>query len=54
MVTEIKLNPSRVTEDRVVSTTCPYCGVGCTLELHVKDDFIYKVTSPFEIAGQPR
>ncbi len=34
--------------DRVVSTTCPYCGVGCNLELHIKDDFIFKVTSPFE------
>jgi formate dehydrogenase alpha subunit len=34
--------------DRVVSSTCPYCGVGCTLQLHVKDDFIYKVTSPFD------
>jgi formate dehydrogenase alpha subunit len=34
--------------DRVVSTTCPYCGVGCTLELHLRDDFIYKVTSPFD------
>ncbi len=34
--------------DRIVSTTCPYCGVGCTLQLHVKDDFIYKVTSPFD------
>jgi formate dehydrogenase alpha subunit len=34
--------------DRVVTTTCPYCGVGCNLELHVKDDFIYKVTSPFD------
>ncbi|HLB46956.1 MAG TPA: formate dehydrogenase subunit alpha [Anaerolineales bacterium] len=34
--------------DRIVPTTCPYCGVGCTLELHIKDDFIYKVTSPFE------
>ena len=33
--------------DRIVTTTCPYCGVGCTLELHVKDDFIFKVTSPF-------
>lgn len=37
------LNP-----DRVVSTTCPYCGVGCTLQLHIKDDFIYRVTSPFD------
>lgn len=34
--------------DRIVSTTCPYCGVGCTLELNLKDDFIYKVTSPFD------
>ncbi|MGB9591633.1 MAG: molybdopterin oxidoreductase family protein, partial [Candidatus Kryptoniota bacterium] len=34
--------------DRIVTTTCPYCGVGCKLELHVKDDFIYKVTSPFD------
>lgn len=34
--------------DRIVTTTCPYCGVGCNLELHVKDDFIYKVSSPFD------
>src|SRR5512143_1711815 len=34
--------------DRIVTTTCPYCGVGCTLQLHVKDDFIYRVTSPFD------
>ncbi len=34
--------------DRVVSTTCPYCGVGCAQELHVKDDLIYRVTSPFD------
>lgn len=34
--------------DRVVSTTCPYCGVGCNLQLHVKDDTIFKVTSPFD------
>lgn len=37
-----------IKEDRVVTTTCPYCGVGCGLELHVKDDFIFKVTSPFD------
>src|SRR5215212_8871081 len=34
--------------DRIVTTTCPYCGVGCTLQLHVQNDFIYKVTSPFD------
>lgn len=37
-----------ITADRIVSTTCPYCGVGCNLELHIKDDYVYKVTSPFE------
>jgi predicted molibdopterin-dependent oxidoreductase YjgC len=37
-----------INADRVVNTTCPYCGVGCNLELHIKDDFIYKVTSPFD------
>lgn len=34
--------------DRIVSSTCPYCGVGCGLQLHIKDDFIFKVTSPFD------
>ncbi len=34
--------------DRIVSTTCPYCGVGCNLHLHLRGDFIYKVTSPFD------
>lgn len=37
-----------VTADRTVSTTCPYCGVGCNLQLHIKDELIYKVTSDFE------
>jgi predicted molibdopterin-dependent oxidoreductase YjgC len=29
-------------------TICPYCGVGCTLELHVQDNRIVKVTSPLD------
>jgi formate dehydrogenase alpha subunit len=37
-----------INPDRIVPTTCPYCGVGCNLELHIKDDYIYKVTSPFD------
>ena len=36
-----------IKSDRIVTTTCPYCGVGCTLNLHIQDDFVYKVTSPF-------
>ena len=31
-------------------TICPYCGVGCTLQLHVQDNEIVKATSPFENA----
>ncbi|HEX6132008.1 MAG TPA: 2Fe-2S iron-sulfur cluster-binding protein [Actinomycetota bacterium] len=30
----------------VTNTICPYCGVGCELEVHVQDDEIVKVTSP--------
>ena len=29
-------------------TICPYCGVGCTLTLHVQDNEIVKVTSPLD------
>jgi predicted molibdopterin-dependent oxidoreductase YjgC len=29
-------------------TICPYCGVGCTLTVHVQDQKIIKVTSPFD------
>jgi predicted molibdopterin-dependent oxidoreductase YjgC len=31
---------------QVVDTICPYCGVGCTLSLHVQDNRIVKVLSP--------
>lgn len=34
--------------DHITITTCPYCGVGCNLQLHVKDEHIFKVTSPFD------
>ena len=32
----------------VTSTICPYCGVGCAVDLHVQDDRILKVTSPLD------
>src|SRR5262249_461470 len=36
-------------------TICPYCGVGCTLELHVQDGAIVKATSPADggVTGAP-
>jgi NADP-reducing hydrogenase subunit HndD len=33
---------------KVTETVCPYCGVGCMLELHVQDNSIVKVTSPLD------
>ena len=32
--------------EEVVTTICPYCGVGCNLELHVQEGDIVNVTSP--------
>jgi NADP-reducing hydrogenase subunit HndD len=32
----------------VTETICPYCGVGCVLDLHVQDNEIVTVTSPMD------
>ncbi len=34
--------------DRIVHTTCPYCGVGCQMDLHIKNDAIYRVSGRFD------
>ena len=39
------LGLARAWETGKVRTTCPYCGVGCQLWLHVKDGRITKVTA---------
>ncbi|MFN8619997.1 MAG: 2Fe-2S iron-sulfur cluster-binding protein [Chloroflexota bacterium] len=36
-------DPARQT---ITRTICPYCGVGCTVDLHVQDGGVVKVTSP--------
>ena len=33
--------------ERVVRSLCPYCGVGCQVDLHVRDNTIVRVTSPW-------
>src|SRR6266480_2430010 len=39
--------PERVRRpERTVRSVCPYCGVGCQVDLHVADDKIMRVTSP--------
>ena len=35
-------------EQTHTDTICPYCGVGCTLTLHVQDNQIVRVTSPLD------
>jgi predicted molibdopterin-dependent oxidoreductase YjgC len=35
-------------EQKVTATICPYCGVGCELDLHVQDNEVVKVTSPWD------
>ncbi len=39
-----------LTPDRTVRTTCPYCGVGCQMDLNIKDNVIYRVDAPFDSA----
>lgn len=38
----------REEKQSVTDTICPYCGVGCTLTLHVQDGAIVKATSPLD------
>jgi predicted molibdopterin-dependent oxidoreductase YjgC len=34
--------------DQIVQTTCPYCGVGCQVELHLRDGLIFRVNGAFD------
>ena len=43
-----KFAPRRIAEpDRIVRTVCPYCGVGCQVDLQVADEQVVRVTSPW-------
>jgi formate dehydrogenase major subunit len=43
-----RFSPAAIeTPDRVVRSVCPYCGVGCQIDLHVKDASLVRVTSPW-------
>ena len=35
---------ARPWEIKGIRTTCPYCGVGCQMHLHVKDNRVYEIT----------
>ena len=34
--------------DRVVATACPYCGVGCQIDLHLRQEIVYRVAGRFD------
>jgi len=34
--------------DRIVQTTCSYCGVGCQLDLHIREEIIFRVEGRFD------
>jgi len=45
IVDKKSLGKGRAWETKIVRTTCPYCGVGCQQNLHVKGDQIVKITA---------
>ena len=34
--------------EQTVATTCPYCGVGCQIDLHVRRGVVYRVAGRFD------
>ncbi len=34
--------------ERVIHSTCPYCGVGCQIDLHIRDEMIFRVSGRFD------
>jgi formate dehydrogenase alpha subunit len=45
------IGKARAWETKKINTVCTYCGVGCSIDLHVKDNEIIKVTA--DIASPP-
>ena len=52
------LSPARgaaqIVADRTVDSVCPYCGVGCQLTYHIKDEKIFRVEGRDGLANQSR
>ncbi len=48
LVPKLSLGKGRAQHRRAVSTVCPYCGVGCRIDLQVVDGKIVEVTSNWE------
>ena len=39
-----------IKSQKSVRSTCPYCGVGCQVDLQIKDEKIFRVDAPFGVA----
>ncbi|NQU29366.1 MAG: molybdopterin-dependent oxidoreductase, partial [Anaerolineae bacterium] len=39
-----------INSEKTVRSTCPYCGVGCQIDLQIKDQKIFRVDAPFGVA----
>ena len=39
-----------IKSQKSVRSTCPYCGVGCQIDLQIKDEKIFRVDAPFDVA----
>lgn len=37
-----------LTAEKIVHTTCPYCGVGCQMDLHIRKGQIFRVAGRFD------
>jgi formate dehydrogenase alpha subunit len=37
-----------LTAESIVPTTCPYCGVGCQLDLHVRGGMIFRTAGRYD------
>jgi len=35
---------------KIIRSTCPYCGVGCQVDLQIKENHITRVDAPFDVA----
>jgi formate dehydrogenase major subunit len=43
-----RFDPAAIREpDRVVRSVCPYCGVGCQIDIHARGNEVVRVTSPW-------
>jgi formate dehydrogenase alpha subunit len=43
------LKKARIWQVDKVRTTCPYCGVGCQMDLHIKDNRVVQISAPVDV-----